>query len=117
MNSFSNKLNMNQNLATPGFIKNSLYTNNSSNNKIFNFNNNFENDIPSYTFSQKNLININKKNNPEISSPIFLEQIKDINENSNKFNLGNFNDFKSNSNRIIQLENSNLLSIKHMNNK
>ena len=41
MNSFSNKLNMNQNLATPGFVKNSLYTNNSSNNKIFNFNNKF----------------------------------------------------------------------------
>ena len=116
MNSFSNNLNMNQNLATPGFIKNSLYTNNSSNNKIFNFNNNFDNDITSYTFSQKNLININKKNNPEISSPFFLEQTKDINENSNKFNLGNFNDFKSNSNRIIHLENNNLLSIKPVNN-
>ena len=111
MNSFSNKLNINHNLTTPGFLKNSLYSNNSSNNKNFNFNN-FDNDIGSYTFSQKNIINNNIKNNPEISSPFLLEQIKDNNENinSNKFNLGNFKEFKSNSNKIIHLEN-NLISI------
>jgi len=110
MNSFNNNLIINQNFASPGFVKNSLYSNNSSNIKNITPTN-YNKDFSTYTFGQKNIINNNMiNNNTKISSPIFLEQIKDNKENNNKFNINNLSDFKSNSNK--KYFNSNLNSIK-----